>query len=152
MIVLKLVNTYHDAELLRQHRNACRSFMTRSNEYITSEQQVEWFKTSDTKYDLYLVYNVEYGSIIYDVGYGVIHKLPDQSLLTGGLLPEYRGRNLGQELFQNLINICPKTKPIRLEVLKTNTRALIVYIKLGFKIISEDSRIHYMEFDNESVI
>ena len=152
MIVLKLIKTYHDAELLRQHRNTCRSFMTRSSEYITTKQQVEWFNTATTKYDLYLAYCMQHGPMIYDVGYGVVHKCPDQSLLTGGLLPNYRGQHLGQELFQNLINHCPNGKPIRLEVLKTNPRALTVYIKLGFKIISEDPRLYYMEYDNDPVI
>ena len=152
MIVLKLIETYHDAELLRQHRNTCRSFMTRSSEYITTEQQAEWFKTDSTKYDLYLAYCMQPGAIIYDCGYGVVHKCPDQSLLTGGLLPNYRGQHFGQELFQNLVNHCPYGKPIRLEVLKTNHRAFTVYIKLGFKIISEDPRLHYMEYDNDPVI
>jgi len=126
--------------------------MTRSSEYIITEQQAEWFKTDNTKYDLYLAYCMQHGAIIYECGYGVVHKYTDQSLLTGGLLPNYRGQHLGEELCQNPLNHCPNGKPIRLEVLKTNPRALTVYIKLGFKIISEDPRLYYMEYDNDPVI
>jgi len=152
MILFKKVETGTDAEILRQHRNTCKDFMTRSTEYITADQQQEWFSTAKTKYDLYLAYDLQYGAIICDVGYGLIHKHVDQSLITGGLLPMYRGQGIGQELFQFLINTCPKTKPIRLELLKTNTRAFIVYIKLGFKIIGEDDKLQYMEYEYDSSI
>ena len=152
MILFKKVETGTDAEILRQHRNTCKDFMTRSTEYITAEQQQEWFSTAKTKYELYLAYDLQYVAIICDVGYGLIHKHVDQSLVTGGLLPMYRGQGIGQELFQFLINACPKTKPIRLVLLKTNSRAFIVYIKLGFKIIGEDDKLQYMEYEYDSSI
>jgi hypothetical protein len=39
--VYKKVETELDAEILRQHRNVCKDFMTRSTSYITEQQQQE---------------------------------------------------------------------------------------------------------------
>lgn len=152
MIVYKKVETEAEAEVLRQHRNTCKDFMTRSTAYITEEEQKEWFKTAQDKYDLYLVYEVSHGAVIIDVGYGVIHKGERESFLTAGLLPNYRGQGIGQNVFQFLINNCDRKKPIKLEVLKTNTRAFIVYIKLGFTVVRESDTIYYMEYNYDSPI
>ena len=150
--VYKKVETEIDAEILRQHRNVCKDFMTRSTSYITEQQQQEWFRAAHKKYDLFLAYEINHGSIINDIGYGLIHKNEDASLLTGGLLPNYRDKGIGQHLFKFLIDQCDKRKPIRLEVLKTNTRAFIVYIKLGFKLVKEDARLYHMEYEYDSPI
>lgn len=152
MIVYKKVETEIDAEILRQHRNKCKDFMTRSTAYITEEDQQAWFKTAHEKYDLFIAYEVVHGAVIIDAGYGVIHREPGQSLLTGGLVPEYRNKGIGQQLFKFLIDQCRKDRPIRLEVLKENTRAFAVYLKLGFKVTGENSKIYFMEYEYDSVI
>jgi ribosomal protein S18 acetylase RimI-like enzyme len=151
-IVFKKVTTDVEAEMLRRIRNECRLFMTRSIDFITPEQQLEWFKTASEKYDLYLAYQITHGAIIINVGYGLIHKNDDASLLTGGLLPSYRGLGIGQVLFKFLTDNCSKSKPVRLEVLKTNTKAFIVYIKLGFEVIGETDRLYFMEHKYDSPI
>jgi len=46
MLVFKRVTTPAEAEILRTIRNECKDYMTRSTEYITPEQQAEWFKTA----------------------------------------------------------------------------------------------------------
>ena len=81
--VYKKVETELDAEILRQHRNVCKDFMTRSTSYITEQQQQEWFRHAHTKYDLFLAYEISHGAIINDIGYGLIHKNEDAYLLTG---------------------------------------------------------------------
>ena len=85
-IVFKRVTTPAEAEILRTIRNKCREYMTRSTEFITPEQQEEWFKTAFRKYDLYIAYAIEHGVCIVDAGFGVVHKNEDEFLLTGGLV------------------------------------------------------------------
>lgn len=152
MIFFKRVVTEADAETLRLIRNECREYMTRHTNYITEEEQREWFKTAHEKYELYIVYAVEHGSIIYDVGFGVIHKNKDYFALTGGLSPSHRGQGYGKKIFQFLMSNCTKTLPIKMELLKTNTAAFKTYEKLGFKVVSEDDRLYFMEYLYDSAV
>lgn len=149
----KKVDTEEEAELLRLIRNQCREFMTRNTDIITQEQQKAWFKTAYDKYDLYIVYAIEYGAVVTFAGYGVIHKNMTESLVTGGLLPEYRNRGLGQDMFKFLTDVSSKRKlPVRLEVLKSNQRAFKVYEKLGYTVYDQTDKFYKMEFKYDSVI
>lgn len=152
MLVFKRVTTPAEAEILRTIRNDCKDFMTRSTDYITPEQQAEWFKTAFKKYELYIAYYIEHGVVAVNAGFGVIHLENDQYLLTGGLTPDYRDKGLGTPLFKFLIDNCNKQLPIRLEVLKTNTRAFKTYEKLGFVITGEKEKLFTMEYKYDSVI
>ena len=151
-IVFKRVTTPAEAEILRTIRNKCREYMTRSTDYITPEQQQEWFKTAFRKYDLYIAYAIEHGVCIVDAGFGVVHKNEDEFLLTGGLVPEYRDKGLGKIIFKFLVDQCHKSLPIRLEVLKTNTRAYKTYEGLNFKVTGENEKLIFMEYQYDSVI
>lgn len=152
MLVFKRVTTPAEAENLRVVRNQCREFMTRSTDYIEPEQQQEWFKDAHKKYELYIAYFIEHGTIAVYAGFGVIHKNENEFLLTGGLTPEYRDKGLGKVLFKFLIDQCPKQVPIRLEVLKTNTRAYKVYEGLNFVVTGETDKIYIMEYRYDSVV
>lgn len=152
MLVFKRVTTPAEAEILRTIRNKCREYMTRSTDYITPEQQEEWFKTAFKKYELYIAYCVEYGAVVIDAGFGVIHKNEDEFLLTGGLVPEYRDKGLGKVVFKFLVDQCHKSLPIRLEVLKTNTRAFKTYESLNFYVTGENDKLYFMEYKYDSVI
>ena len=151
-IVFKRVTTPAEAEILRTIRNKCREYMTRSTDYITPEQQEEWFKTAFRKYDLYIAYAIEHGVCIVDAGFGVVHKNEDEFLLTGGLVPEYRDKGLGKIIFKFLVDQCHKSLPIRLEVLKTNTRAYKTYEGLNFSVTGENDNLYFMEYKYDSVI
>ena len=151
-IVFKRVTTPAEAEILRTIRNKCREYMTRSTDYITSEQQEEWFKTAFRKYDLYIAYAIEHGVCIVDAGFGVVHKNEDDFLLTGGLVPEYRDKGMGKLVFKFLVDQCHKSLPIRLEVLKTNTRAYKTYEGLNFSVTGENDNLYFMEYQYDSVI
>jgi ribosomal protein S18 acetylase RimI-like enzyme len=151
-VFFKRVTTPAEAENLRVIRNKCREYMTRSTDYITPEQQEEWFKTAFRKYDLYIAYAIEHGVCLVDAGFGVVHKNEDEFLLTGGLLPEYRDMGLGKVIFKFLIDQCHKSLPIRLEVLKDNTRALKTYQALNFTITNENEKIYFMEYKYDSVV
>ncbi len=152
MLVFKRVTTPAEAEILRTIRNDCKDFMTRSTDHITPEQQAEWFKTAFKKYELYIAYYIEHGVIAVNAGFGVIHLEDEQYLLTGGLTPDYRDKGLGAPLFKFLVDNCNKQLPIRLEVLKTNTRAFKTYEKLGFVVTDENEKIYTMEYQYDSVI
>jgi len=153
MLVFKRVTTPAEAEILRTIRNDCKDYMTRSTDYITPVQQEEWFKTAYKKYELYIAYAIEHGAIAVNAGFGVIHLEPDQYLLTGGLTQDYRDKGLGTPLFKFLIDNCNKQLPIRLEVLKDNTRAYKTYEKLGFVPTGEvNDRVIFMEYKYDSVI
>ena len=151
-IVFKRVTTPAEAEILRTIRNKCREYMTRSTDYITPEQQEEWFKTAFRKYDLYIAYAIEHGVCIVDAGFGVVHKNEDEFLLTGGLVSEYRDKGLGKVIFKFLVDQCHKSLPIRLEVLKTNTRAYKTYEGLNFRVTGENDNLYFMEYQYDSVI
>ena len=151
-IVFKRVTMPAEAEILRTIRNKCREYMTRSTDFITPEQQEEWFKTAFRKYDLYIAYAIEHGVCIVDAGFGVVHKNEDEFLLTGGLVPEYRDKGLGKIIFKFLVDQCHKSLPIRLEVLKTNTRAYKTYEGLNFKVTGENDNLYFMEYQYDSVI
>ena len=151
-IVFKRVTTPAEAEILRTIRNKCREYMTRSTDYITPEQQEVWFKTAFRKYDLYIAYAIEHGVCIVDAGFGVVHKNEDEFLLTGGLVPEYRDKGLGKVIFKFLVDQCHKSLPIRLEVLKTNTRAYKTYEGLNFSVTGENDNLYFMEYQYDSVI
>ena len=151
-IVFKRVTTPAEAEILRTIRNKCREYMTRSTDYITPEQQEVWFKTAFRKYDLYIAYAIEHGVCIVDAGFGVVHKNEDEFLLTGGLVPEYRDKGLGKVIFKFLVDQCHKSLPIRLEVLKTNTRAFKTYEGLNFRVTGENDNLYFMEYQYDSVI
>jgi ribosomal protein S18 acetylase RimI-like enzyme len=152
VIYFKRVISEIDAEILRNVRNQCREFMTRHSDYITQEQQKEWFKDAHKKYELYIAYTVEYGAIIYEVGFGVIHKCDDCFMLTGGLTPDSRGRGFGKKIFKFLMDQCHKSLPIKLELLKNNVAAFKTYKKLGFNVVNEDDRLIFMEHRYDSVI
>ena len=151
-IVFKRVTTPAEAEILRTIRNKCREYMTRSTDFITPEEQEEWFKTAFRKYDLYIAYAIEHGVCIVDAGFGVVHKNEDEFLLTGGLVPEYRDKGLGKVIFKFLVDQCHKSLPIRLEVLKTNTRAFKTYEGLNFRVAGENDNLYFMEYQYDSVI
>ena len=151
-IVFKRVTTPAEAEILRTIRNKCREYMTRSTDFITPEQQEEWFKTAFRKYDLYIAYAIEHGVCIVDAGFGVVHKNEDEFLLTGGLVPEYRDKGMGKLVFKFLVDQCHKSLPIRLEVLKTNTRAYKTYEGLNFSVTGENDNLYFMEYKYDSVI
>jgi len=151
-IVFKRVTTPAEAEILRTIRNKCREYMTRSTDYITPEQQEVWFKTAFRKYDLYIAYAIEHGVCIVDAGFGVVHKNEDEFLLTGGLVPEYRDKGMGKLVFKFLVDQCHKSLPIRLEVLKTNTRAYKTYEGLNFSVTGENDNLYFMEYQYDSVI
>ena len=83
----------------------------------------------------------------YDVG--MIHyceKEDEIRLIDIAVMPEFQNKGVGTTLLKELINFAKKwKKPLRLSVLKYNPKALRLYERLGFSVISEDAMYKMME-------
>ena len=147
-MILSSVKNDRDVETVRHHRNACREFMTRNTEYISSLQQAKWYESLDkTKNILFILNKIHHGAVVEDIGYGYIRIENGEVLLTGGIISNERGKGYGFFLFERLVlNSLKYGLPIRLEVLKTNTAGIATYKKVGFKTIDEDENIFKMEY------
>ena len=151
-LVLKSVVGESEVETLRTIRNECSKFMTRSTEEITREQQIKWYENISDDVKLYLLHLVEFGVIGNPIGYGLIRKEEGVSVISGGLIKQYRGLGYGKILFEYLIKNVDKGSPLSLEVLKSNTVAANIYRSLGFKEISDNGKVITMIHEYDSVI
>jgi ribosomal protein S18 acetylase RimI-like enzyme len=151
-VVLKKIETLEEAMILRNIRNQCKDFMTRDCSYISEDQQKRWFENLDPNVKIYLLYLVEFGVVSSPVGYGLIREEAGFSLVSGGLVESCRGKGYGKILFDYLIKNLDKEMPIKLEVLKNNTRAFFIYNKLGFRVVKDDGKVITMEYHYDSVI
>jgi ribosomal protein S18 acetylase RimI-like enzyme len=133
--------TVEDVETMRQIRNSCKEYMTRNSNEISTEQQKKWFDSLDpSQYKPFIFKRDEN-----NVGYGLLYFDSDDIFLTGGLLPDYRNFGYGKILFSCLIDKSNDyNRPIKLEVLKTNIRAVKTYESLGFKLYSENDFVYKM--------
>lgn len=150
-LVLRKIETLDDAMLLRNIRNQCREFMTRDISYISEEQQKRWFMNLKPDFKIYILYSVEMGLVTSPIGYGLIREEGEYSLISGGLIESERGKGYGSTLFNYLIKNV-ENKKIKLEVLKSNTRAFVIYNNLGFRVINDDGEIITMEYNYDSPI
>lgn len=150
-LVLRKIETLDDAMLLRNIRNQCREFMTRDISYISEEQQKRWFMNLKPDFKIYILYSVEMGLITSPIGYGLIREEGEYSLISGGLIESERGKGYGSTLFNYLIKNV-ENKKIKLEVLKSNTRAFVIYNNLGFRVINDDGEMITMEYNYDSPI
>lgn len=155
-LVLKKVETLEDFMILRNIRNDCRNFMTRDVSYISEEQQKRWYEKVNPDLGktlkIFLLYQVEHGVISSPIGYGLLRMEGDYCLVSGGLVESCRGKGIGGTLFEYLVKNVEDNVPIKLEVLKSNTRAFVIYNKLGFRVISDDGEIITMEYHYDSQI
>ena len=151
-LVLKKIESLDEAMILRNIRNQCKDFMTRDTSYISEEQQKRWFANLKDDVKIYLLYLVDFGVISSPIGYGLIREEGGFSLVSGGLIESCRGKGYGKILFDYLVKNVDKEHPIKLEVLKNNTRAFVIYNKLGFRVVKDDGEVISMEYHYDSAI
>lgn len=152
ILLFKKVLTLDQAEMMRQIRNECRKFMTRNQNKISKSQQKIWFNKSLDHYETYLVGSVEESVVCVEVGYGLIKFDNNCFYLTGALIPSYRGKGHGNDIFTFLIKRCKEINgknKILLEVLKDNEAAIKLYNKIGFIEIDGNEKISVMELKGE---
>ncbi len=134
-IYLSPINNVFDAFIVRKIRNECKDYMTNNPNNISVVGQLSWyFKT-------YVPGNKKKNITCYlfkrdktNLGYALIKKVENRYFITGGLRKNQRGKGFGKLLFQEIINRV-KAKEVWLDVLASNTPALSLYKKLGFKLI-----------------
>jgi len=80
-----------------------------------------------------------------DVGIMAIDRQPDcVKVHQINILPEHQSRGIGTECMKHIIEDAATLRlPVRLQVLKVNSRAMSFYEKLGFKSTSE-SETHFL--------
>ncbi len=142
MLTLTPITSLKDAMKARQIRNVCREYMTRNTNKISIIQQLKWWSAYQHQSSQQCYLLRDKGK---PIGNGLVIEDDGKSWLSGGLLPETRGKGYGSRLFQFLIDDV-KTKPIFLEVRKSNEAAHILYQKLGFKKVSEKDGIITMRW------
>lgn len=147
-IVFTEVLKLSDAQILREIRNECKDFMTKSAEYITEEQQTKWFNSLDRdSIKIYLMFESYHGAAFKILGFGYCKRDGDETYLTGGLKEDCRGKGYGKALFLHLLNSAKSfNTKITLEVLNTNVRAERLYRSIGFVPYDKDERITKMEY------
>jgi ribosomal protein S18 acetylase RimI-like enzyme len=147
---IRFIEVLHvsEAQTLRDIRNECKDYMTRNTEYITEDQQVDWFNSLDRdSMKIYLIYMYNEEVMVDVVGFGYCKRDENETYLTGGIKENHRGKGYGKLLFSYLLEQAKSfNTPITLEVLNTNTRAKNLYESLGFVEIKKDDRIMKMEY------
>ena len=95
----------------------------------------------DSQFDVILVDDVPAGRLY-------VHRGPKEIRIVDiALLPEFRGRGIGQQLIEELqAEARAKGQPVSIHVERFN-RALRLYERLGFKIAGEQGPVYlYMEY------
>lgn len=135
-----------DALTVSRIRNACREFMTHDQREITPDGQEKWWGSLD--HGLYRLFLLSCAQT--PVGFGVL-RTEEEVWLTGGLLPDWRGKGLGTELFKNLCQEAADLSypEVWLDAFGSNERAVRVYEKLGFVRQSEQEGVVIMKRDLE---
>jgi len=113
-------------------RNECAQFLHDPTIY-TLPEAYKWYKTNQNPFFIYEINNEM-------IGYFRTSKWENHSCYVGmDIHKDYRGKKLSFNAYQLLFNYLDKNFYVNkfyLEVLETNTRALNLYKKLGFKQIN----------------
>ena len=120
-----------DLEFLNKVRNQNAAEFLHDSRTFTLPQTKEWF--IQTKPDYYLILHEDI-----PIGYFRIsnHSLDNRNLYVGAdIALEYQGKGLGYKSYRHFLPYLFKKynlNKITLEVLSSNTRAINLYLKLGF--------------------
>lgn len=146
------IGSLADVEAMRVIRNGVRDYMTHNKDFITPEQQEDWY------FDTYMELNGDGDMYAYlarfegrNVGYGIIQTIDDKKWVTGALTAAVRGRGLGEDLFRNLTQNVHDMgyKECWLDVLAENERAYNLYRKIGYCVINNVNGLIIMKHENE---
>lgn len=124
---------------MREIRNACRLFMTENPREISIDEQIAWFERikDDPKWAPFLLLPRRRLDAL---GYGLVRQLDSGKwVVSGGLMPKYRGLGLGVQLFWELADYIHEAfkVPAWLTVWSDNERAWRTYLKVGFVFASD---------------
>jgi ribosomal protein S18 acetylase RimI-like enzyme len=134
------IKNFLDALEIRDIRNQCRNYMTNDTSEINSIQQLLWYfkiykrRNKNGEMTCFL-----FKSNSANLGFGLIRKLSGKYWITGGLMPDQRGKGFGKILFRSLIKKIPSSE-VWLEVLSSNNIAKKIYKDLGFEKMKNPTR------------
>jgi len=116
-------------EAMRQIRNECRQYMTHSQREITPEQQEAWWRGLDHDNTLAYLFTEPEKDEDY-VGYGLVRRIDGKMNVSYGLRSSARGRGLGTEMVQFILDACQGDAWG--DLLESNTAIWHIDQKLGF--------------------
>lgn len=140
--------TFEDLEFLLEVRNKVRHNLHNNSEFSISETR-NWFKNlSEQKY---VICQTTLGPK--NIGYFRFSLIEEDNLQVGlDLHPLNQGKGFGTSLYLCLKNhwiIPKKIKKLSLRVLSFNKIAIKLYLKMGFKLISQTEIIRESEIIND---
>lgn len=134
------VKSLWQALVLRDYRNQCRQWATHYNKKIGIFQQLWWWfekytpRRESGRLYCYLFYLGDHV-----VGYGLASIKPDGVWISGGVGEHFRGFDMADHLFAELVNKWGH-KRMYLDVFEKNKDALKIYKRLGFREIGRRYR------------
>lgn len=132
---------------MRRIRNDCRQYLTHNSLYISEDEQRAWFQSTyltELSRGTFRAFLARYDE---PCGYGIVRTQDGRAWLTGGLLPQHRGRGLGRDLFLFLRDYALLTYGNAwLDVFRSNGRALALYTSIGFVISEETDQLCVMGY------
>lgn len=152
-LTLHEMTTFDQSLEMMTIRNEVREFMTHDQSILTYAHQEKWFKES---YWPALKAGELIGYLLADdkefIGYGLVSFREGKWWVSGGLVPEARGKGAGEYLFGKLTDNTHRIdeEEVWLDVLNTNETARKLYEKLGYVAISSDERMTVMVHRKES--
>lgn len=124
-------------------RNSARKFLHDQTEF-TINQTLHWYESGCGGNQYFIARKG-----LQDIGYVRISNVnPTVTLIGLDIAEEFRGKGLAKEIYRTFAKEFSKVllrEKVALRVLKTNQRAINLYIKLGFKITEETPQDYYME-------
>lgn len=154
-LTLHEMTTFEQSIEMMMIRNDVREFMTHDQSPISYSRQQNWF---ENKYYPALKAGEIIGYLLVDdeelkyIGYGLISLREGKWWVSGGLVPEARGKGAGEFLFGQLTEKVHRIdeQECWLDVLSSNEVARKLYEKLGYVAVSSDERMTVMVHRSES--
>ena len=134
-MTLNRLNSLSDALTVRRIRNECRTYLTNYTGYISIPRQIYWYFTyyrQAAHAGIYRVF-IARDSKAQAIGYGALHHLGGELLVTECVAEKYRGQGLGFLILKKLINIAKREGlPLIAEIQATNKISIALHKKCGF--------------------
>lgn len=140
------VNTLADALAVRRIRNECRVYLTNYTGYIGVPRQIYWYFTyywRAAQAGTYRMF-IARDNKNHPVGYGALHCLDKELLVTECVAEKYRGQGYGQAILKKLTDIARHEKlPLNAEIRATNKISIALHKKCGFTLDTTKLKLGY---------
>lgn len=127
-MIIESISNLEQAQHIREIRNSVREYMTRYTDFITPENQVQWFRTyiqSDDEAYLYKDFTLAI------VGYGYIRRIDGKCWGSLAVKPEFQGNGWGTAIYKHMIAMA---RELYIEIYAHNNESISAAIKAGFRL------------------